>query len=81
LRKIYLILLVLCIFSVFLEISLKAFVCYFAISLRNSATDANLPWKKRTLIPREFSLDVSVPQLTCTLRYLAAYIVNQVYEL
>ena len=43
--------------SVFLDISLKAFVCYFAISLRNSATDANLPWKKRTLIPREFSLD------------------------
>ncbi|CAB4007995.1 Hypothetical predicted protein [Paramuricea clavata] len=43
--------------SVFLEISLKAFVCYCAISLRNSATDANLPWKKRTLIPREFSVE------------------------
>ncbi|XP_028413870.1 uncharacterized protein LOC114536715 [Dendronephthya gigantea] len=43
--------------SVFLEISLKAFVCFCAISLRSSATDANLPWKKRKLIPREFSLE------------------------
>ncbi|XP_046848775.1 guanine nucleotide exchange protein smcr8b-like isoform X2 [Xenia sp. Carnegie-2017] len=41
--------------SVFLEITLKTFVCYYAISLRSSTTDSNLPWKQRTLVPREFS--------------------------
>lgn len=43
--------------SIFLEMSLKAFVCYYATSLRTSTEDTNLAWKNRLLVPRDFSIE------------------------